>query len=93
MKNEFQYQILSHYGSSLGAAIRNSLDPADPDQEYYRTEIAPARVRECYQFIETHGLDPIKSLLILNKAVDSQIEYLTSGFLTELRADIQKRGA
>lgn len=93
MKNKLTLResILYNYAQSLGAAIRNGMDPNDPDQVYYRDEVAPERVRECYRYILKHDIDPQLGIEIMNQAVNNQIEWLTCGFIDALRESIQKK--
>jgi len=84
---KFKYECLATSVSSLSAAIRNALDPGDPDNAYYRNTVAPERLASVLNFILDNDLDLAKSLDILYRVLPNQIDSLFGG-IQALRSQV-----
>ena len=78
-----------NYASSLATAIRNALDPNDPDRDQYRTEHAPARMASFLEYIEEKGIDPATASTVLQNALRNVIGQLTDGTLDAIREQVE----
>lgn len=93
--DKYVRDVLYNYGASLGAAIRNSIDPQDPSKDTFRAVIGP-RFTECVDYMFKNGIDAREGMELIGRGIANQVEFLTSGFITELRANVvencKKRG-
>jgi len=86
---EYEKTVLGAYATAVGAAIRNSIDPNDPDREYYMSQIRPRYV-ECIKYIKEIGAEQRDVQAFIDARICGQLRFLLSGLLDELRDSIQE---
>ena len=89
-KLTYNESVLLNYAGSLGAAVRNSIDPQDPSQEHYANEIKP-RFDACLKWAKEHKIAPALITELIGAGIQAQCSFLTSGFLDDMRAEVLER--
>lgn len=82
--------VVYNYAGSFGAGLRNAVDPADPDALQYSQDLHK-RLQDVLEYANKNNVDASVVQAAIASAVASNLDFLTSGFLTSLRASIGKR--
>ena len=89
MKN-FKIEIIRNYGSSLGAAIRNSIDPNEPSIDHYLNE-SGSRLKEVLLLINQLPLqlrnEGFKAMI---NGIIAQTNHLFDGTIDRIRDEIKE---
>lgn len=90
MSTKLRHDIARNYAVSFAVAIRNAVDPQDPDGAHYLGQLAP-RLKDALDYADPKGIDRAALAQSIIDAVTQELEWLTTGAAARLRDEIARR--
>lgn len=85
-----QRGIVGNYARSFATAIRNVLDPEDPDTAHYLEQLS-SRLNAALVNADERGVTRAELCWLISDAVRFELDMIASGTLNDLRSNIQKK--